>query len=78
MGAEQNLVCVLADIIQQFDLLVFMLIDSISYVPLPTAKGSLFGWKIVLNNICISLREGSWLGKAVCKMKETTIQSVIT
>lgn len=43
MGAEQNLVCLLADIIQQFDQLVFMLIDSISYVLLLTAKGILVG-----------------------------------
>lgn len=65
MGAEQNLVCLLADIIQLFDLLVFMLMDSISYMLLPTPKGSLFGWKIVLNNIYISLKEGSCIGKAV-------------
>lgn len=65
MGAEQNLVCLLADIIQLVDLLVFMLMDSISYMLLPTAKGSLFGWKIVLNNIYISLKEGSCIGKAV-------------
>jgi len=65
MGAEQDLVCLLADVTQRSDRLAFVLVGIIPYVLLPAAKGSLFSWKIVLNNIYVPLKEGSWIGKAV-------------
>jgi len=55
----------LADVTQRSDRLAFVLVGIIPYVLLPAAKGSLFSWKIVLNNIYVPLKEGSWIGKAV-------------